>query len=211
MGNGQIQKRGKNRILVILIAILVVILLIVVINFKTLIESYSTNNYYSRYKAVYSDLDQSERQCESVVSDVSTIWYDAIYGGGNGNYRAVLDALYSGVGNKSNNASTQTTDLNISEWMKESEINNFRKDVADIRTMQTQLDKNMKKLVNPPDEYKRAYAEILSLYDIYKGLSNQALSPNGTYQTYASDVNKKTDDFKAEFEKIQVMFPDIEK
>ena len=195
--NNQIQKRGKNKKQNSIVAIIVVILLVIAAIVTIIIGLLSTNSYYAKYKEVYLDMSQSERQCESVVSEVSSIWYDAIYVKGSSNPKADIEALYTPGGNVPS--------------LKEADLNNFRKDVSDIRSMQIQITADMKKIANPPDKYKIAYNELASLLKIYQELCDQALNPDGTYKAYASDVNKKSDDFKAEYEKIQLMFPDIEK
>lgn len=206
--NRHIQKRGKSRKLKIMIAIIVVILLIAAINYNVIMKSFTTSNYYSKYKSTFSDLRISEKQCESVISEVSNLWYHSTYGQENLNFKATIDALYSGT--VSSSSAGIASDLHIEKWMKDSEVNNFRRDISDIKSMQIEIAKEIKYLANPPDKYKVGYNEMLSLYKIYQELCDRALSPNGKYQSYATDVNEKTDDFKAEYGKIQIMFPDLD-
>lgn len=47
----------------------------------------------------------------------------------------------------------------------------------------------MKKLKNPPDEYKDAYDAVSDLYDAYISLTNCATDPLGSLQTYSSTFN----------------------
>ena len=47
----------------------------------------------------------------------------------------------------------------------------------------------MKKLKNPPDEYKDAYGAISDFYDAYISLTNCAIEPSGSLQTYSSTFN----------------------
>ena len=47
----------------------------------------------------------------------------------------------------------------------------------------------MKKLKNPPDEYKDAYDAVSDLYDAYISLTNCATDPSGSLQTYSSTFN----------------------
>jgi hypothetical protein len=47
----------------------------------------------------------------------------------------------------------------------------------------------MKKLKNPPDEYKDAYDAVSDLYDAYISFTNCATDPSGSLQTYSSTFN----------------------
>ena len=47
----------------------------------------------------------------------------------------------------------------------------------------------MKKLKNPPNEYKDAYDAISDFYDAYIALTNCATDPSGSLQTYSSTFN----------------------
>ena len=47
----------------------------------------------------------------------------------------------------------------------------------------------MKKLKNPPDEYKDAYYAVSDLYDAYISLTNCATDPSGRLQTYSGTFN----------------------
>ena len=47
----------------------------------------------------------------------------------------------------------------------------------------------LKKLKNPPDEYKDAYDAVSDLYDAYISLTNCATDPSGSLQTYSSTFN----------------------
>lgn len=47
----------------------------------------------------------------------------------------------------------------------------------------------MKKLKNPPEEYKDAYESISKMYDAYLSLTNLVTDPSGNYQTYSQNFN----------------------
>ena len=58
-----------------------------------------------------------------------------------------------------------------------------------IEDNQDTVDALMKKLKNPPDEYKDAYDAVSDLYDAYISLTNCATDPSGSLQTYSSTFN----------------------
>ena len=65
--------------------------------------------------------------------------------------------------------------------------NNFM--ASSIEDNQETVNALMKKLKNPPDEYKDAYDAVSDLYDAYISLTNCATDPSGSLQTYSSTFN----------------------
>ena len=58
--------------------------------------------------------------------------------------------------------------------------------ISSIEDNQETVNALMKKLKNPPDEYKDAYDAVSDLYDSYISLTNCATDPSGSLQTYSS-------------------------
>lgn len=65
----------------------------------------------------------------------------------------------------------------------------FSSKISSIKDNQETVNGLMKKLKNPPDEYKDAYEAISELYDAYISLTNCATDPSGSLQTYSSNFN----------------------
>lgn len=65
----------------------------------------------------------------------------------------------------------------------------FSSQISSIEDNQETVNELMKKLKNPPDEYKDAYDAISELYDAYISLTNCATNPSGSLQTYSSSFN----------------------
>lgn len=65
----------------------------------------------------------------------------------------------------------------------------FSSKVSSIEDNQDTVNALMKKLKNPPDEYKDAYDAVSDLYDAYISFTNCATDPSGSLQTYSSTVN----------------------
>lgn len=63
------------------------------------------------------------------------------------------------------------------------------KQISSIKENQDSVNKLMKKLKNPPEEYKDAYDAISDLYDAYISLTNCATNPSGSLQTYSDTFN----------------------
>lgn len=67
--------------------------------------------------------------------------------------------------------------------------NNFNSQIADINDNKDTVNSLMKKLKNPPEDYKNAYESLLKLYDAYIALTNLATDPTGSLQTYSQNFN----------------------
>lgn len=65
----------------------------------------------------------------------------------------------------------------------------FGSQIADINDNKDTVNSLMKKLKNPPEEYKDAYESLSKLYDAYISLTNLATDPTGSLQTYSQNFN----------------------
>lgn len=65
----------------------------------------------------------------------------------------------------------------------------FSGQIADINDNKDTVNSLMKKLKNPPEEYKDAYESLSKLYDAYISLTNLATDPTGSLQTYSQNFN----------------------
>ena len=70
----------------------------------------------------------------------------------------------------------------------------FSRRINSIEKNQETLTSLMKKLKNPPEEYKDAYASISELYNVYLTLTNLVISPTGSLQTFSADFNSADND-----------------
>lgn len=65
----------------------------------------------------------------------------------------------------------------------------FSGQIADINDNKDTVNSLMKKLKNPPEEYKDAYESLSKLYDAYISLTNLATDPTGSLRTYSQNFN----------------------
>lgn len=71
----------------------------------------------------------------------------------------------------------------------------FQTKISNIESNQSTVQSLMKDLKNPPEEYEDAYAAISKLYDAYTKLTNLAVNPTGSLQTFSqnfSDADTET-------------------
>lgn len=65
----------------------------------------------------------------------------------------------------------------------------FSSKIDSIDKNQDTVNSLMKKLKNPPEEYKDAYDALSDFYDAYLALTGCATDPSGSLQTYSSTFN----------------------
>ena len=65
----------------------------------------------------------------------------------------------------------------------------FSRKISSIKDNQDTVGGLMKELKNPPDEYKEAYDALSVFYEAYISLTNCAIDPSGSLQTYSSSFN----------------------
>lgn len=65
----------------------------------------------------------------------------------------------------------------------------FSTQIENINDNKDTVNSLMKKLKNPPEEYKEAYEALSELYDAYISLTNLATDPTGNLQTYSQNFN----------------------
>lgn len=66
----------------------------------------------------------------------------------------------------------------------------FNSQITSIDENKDTVNSLMKKLKNPPEEYKDAYETISELYDAYIALTNLASDPTGNLQTYSQSFSE---------------------
>lgn len=66
----------------------------------------------------------------------------------------------------------------------------FNSQITSIDENKDTVNSLMKKLKNPPEEYKDAYETISELYDAYISLTNLATDPTGNLQTYSQNFSE---------------------
>lgn len=65
----------------------------------------------------------------------------------------------------------------------------FANDIGQIKLNQEQVQKLMKDLKNPPQEYQDAYDALKKFYEAYTQLVGCAVNPTGNLSSYTSDFN----------------------
>lgn len=75
--------------------------------------------------------------------------------------------------------------------------------------LKKEIEESMKKVVNPPPDYKSAYDLLLEMYGSYVQLYSQATSPSGSYLSYNQTVNQYFSEIQKDYNKILVVMPEV--
>lgn len=67
---------------------------------------------------------------------------------------------------------------------------NFSSKIDDVSENQDAVNELMKKMKNPPEEYKEAHDKMSEFYDTYIILTNLVTNPSGSLQTYSNSFNE---------------------
>lgn len=135
-------------------------------------EEYGTNLNMVAYSMLSGASD-----AESCGNLIKQVWYNAIYKESDSKTDKYTrpDGYY-------------VSDFNVALQNLFSD-SSFSSQIADINDNKDTVNSLMKKLKNPPEEYKDAYESLSKLYDAYISLTNLATDPTGSLQTYSQNFN----------------------
>lgn len=186
----QKKTRKKKKIIISVIAILVVILALIAIvcvvkvtNQKKAEEAaaaaeaarvQAVNDYASNLELASFTMLTGASTAEEAGTLIHDVWYDTIFDEHN------ADTSKYTSGNSDFNDS-------LSELFSDEE---FQDKIASIKSNQATVKELMQELTNPPAEYEEAYNTLKDYYDAYLELTNLAISPTGSLQSYTDDFNE---------------------
>lgn len=86
----------------------------------------------------------------------------------------------------------------------------IKNDISDIDQNQADVQTMLKELKNPEAEFEDCYSTLNDLYIEYKGITDLAINPTGSYNTFASGKNEKISAFLEIYAKLEAQIPDKE-
>lgn len=214
------QKARKNKkiIVVLLFVIIIGVGLIVRNNMIKSQQAIAEQNlakqkeveYIEKVVLVSDIILERAADAEYVCNIVYKVWNASIFENANNDFNTNISYLYSGNQYKDYKYVAYNNGYDIYTYAKVSnyEVETLRLKVKSIKDNESNLVTQIKELQDYPEKYKGIYDEVLKLYEIYQGLSNQALNPTGNLTSYSSDVNSKIELFTTQLKKIQVLLPD---
>lgn len=66
----------------------------------------------------------------------------------------------------------------------------------------------MKVLQDPPDGLEKSYDTVLELYPVYKSLTDLAINPSGSLETFSQNKSQKISKFLELYQKLETQIPE---
>lgn len=80
--------------------------------------------------------------------------------------------------------------------------------VKNIKDGQMNVSEIIKKLNNPPKQYKSIYDTIMDMYTSYQSVIDLAVNPQGNLQTFNNNKSEKIDKFMQLYNKVEAQIPE---
>lgn len=140
-------------------------------------EKATADDYKTNFDTFCDEILSASITAGEVCHFTSEIWYDAIFEKNSPDTKAyvVVDREYS--------FRTQYRGFNgaIAKYHESDEYLSVAKEIIKD---QARLKESVRSLQNPPDGYSSAYENAINAYTSYTMLSDLALSPSGSYESY---------------------------
>lgn len=134
---------------------------------------------------------------EDITDLLARVWRNTIYK----EYDSTTDKFTKSSGYGFN----EDFNTSISSFYADSAIS---RKVTDLRNGQTRVSGLMKDLQNPPEGLEKVYDAIMELNLAYKQLTNLAISPTGSLNTYSEAKDKAQSNFLDKFERLKNLIPE---
>lgn len=80
--------------------------------------------------------------------------------------------------------------------------------IADLEENQVVVLAIMKDLQNPPKGLENCYETITDLYTAYQSLTDLAINPSGSLQSFSAEKNERVDEFLELYKRLDTQIPD---
>lgn len=192
---------NKKKVMAV-IAIIVVIIGAVIGAFfiKQQVDNNKAKNYaksyYENLKEATNTMLTGSAKAESAAGLIHDVWRNAIY-----EDRDDATDKYT----RPNGYFVDDFNDALAELYKDA---SFTRDISFIESNQENVEKLMKKLKNPPEEYKEAYEDIKAFYDSYLEFTNLATNPTGSLTSYTESYNDLDADVSSKYKKMNMYIED---
>ena len=181
--NLQVKKSTKKRVIIAL-AIVAVLAITGVIGYSVHKENLAKEaaqisaNYAANMEMISYTMLMGAIDAEDAGNIIKQVWYNAIY-----------EERDSATDKYTRPSGYWVDDFNEALGNLFSD-KTFTSQIADIEENQDTVAALMKQLKNPPEEHEEAYDAIKEYYDAYIELTNLAVNPTGSLQTFSNSFNE---------------------
>lgn len=193
------QKSKKIMIISVICVALVAIVAIVVSQVqknKAIAEAQRISaEYAENLDTVTYTMLSGASDAESAGNLIKSVWYNTIY--------KESDSSTNKYTRENNGYGNYYDDFNDALRSLFSD-STFKQTIQSISDNQDNVNDLMKELTNPPEEYTDAYAALKEYYDAYLSLTNLAINPTGSLQTYSSSFSSADTDVSNCYQAMQI-------
>lgn len=155
------------------------------------------NAYLDNLELVRMTMLDGGSDAESLLNLTAKVWYNSIFEERDSETDKYTMSGGSGF-NDDFNTSLRALFLDSSTLAAISKIEDNQ---ASVETM-------MKGLQNPPEGLEKSYETALELYTAYKSLTDLAINPSGSLESFGQNKSQKIDKFLELFQKLETQMPE---
>lgn len=86
--------------------------------------------------------------------------------------------------------------------------NTTKSTIRSIESNQEEVQDLMKSLQDPPEGLEKCYDTVTELYTEYKGFTDLAIDPSGSYTSFTETIRSRSQDFMDAYEKLENQIPE---
>jgi hypothetical protein len=155
------------------------------------------NAYIDKLILVKTTMLDGGSEAESLLNLTAKVWYNSIFE--ERDSETDKYTMSSGYGfNDDFNTSLRSLMLDSST----------QSTISKIEGNQNSVETLMKDLKNPPDGLENSYETVLELYTVYNSLTDLAINPSGSLETFGQNKSQKIDKFLELFQKLETQIPE---
>lgn len=193
---------AKRKKLITGIIAAVVVIIIAIAGFFAMQSSKAANeraDYISNLNSVYLSMVSGGAQAEDVCNLTKSVWYNTIF--------EEYDLETNKYTRKNNGAGSFYDDFNDALTVLFTD-KDMVSQISSIKENKTLVDSLMKDLQNPPEDLKNVYDLALEAYDSYTSLTDLAVSPSGSLQSYADEFSESDSALASAVKKLSSQIPE---
>lgn len=188
----------KRKKLITAIIAVIVVIIVAIAGFSAWQSSKAANEketYINNLNSVYSSMVSGGTQAEDICNLTKSVWYNTIFE----KYDSTTDKY-------TRNKYDFNSDFNTSliALFSDEEI---AAQISDIKDNKALVDSLMKDLQNPPEDLKNVYDLALEAYDSYTTLTDLAVSPSGSLQSYSDKFSESDSALASAVKKLSSQIP----
>ncbi len=158
-------------------------------------SSYNSMWYYNELIKASNFVNKKATAALEILGDIKIAWNNVIYkktdeyNNGNYDFDTALKAYWGSLAYLDNSLLLYD----------DIDTDDYKKKITDYLT----------ELKNPPENYKNTYEAFTELYASYTSMVPLTKSINHNYNSFSSEVNKLSSDYKTKFGQLKALIPEV--